>query len=136
MKVSVSHIKGMHFEGEGSSKLRTQIDSNVTSGGSGYGSSPMELVLMALGGCSGMDVVLILEKMRVTFDRMEIAIVGDRSAENPRVFTDIELNYRFWGENLPEKKIQRAIQLSMEKYCSVANMLDKAVNITYKIELS
>ncbi len=136
MKVTVSHIKGMHFEGEGSSKLRTQIDSNVTSGGSGYGSSPMELVLMALGGCSGMDVVLILEKMKVSFERIEIVIVGDRSGDNSRVFTDIELTYKFWGENLPLKKIQRAIQLSMEKYCSVANMLDKAANITYKIELS
>ena len=58
MKVTVSHIKGVHFEGEGSSKLRTQMDQNITSGGSGYGSSPMELILMALGGCTGMDVVL------------------------------------------------------------------------------
>lgn len=53
MQVTVTHIKGMHFEGEGQSKLRTQIDSSVTTGGSGYGSSPMELVLMAVAGCSG-----------------------------------------------------------------------------------
>ncbi|NMA69764.1 MAG: OsmC family protein [Desulfitobacterium sp.] len=136
MKVTVSHIKGIHFEGEGSSKLRTQMDQNITSGGSGYGSSPMELILMALGGCTGMDVVLILEKMKVTFDRMEIIIVGERNSGTPLVFTDIELIYKFWGENLPEKKIQRAIQLSMEKYSSVANMLDKAVNITYRLDLS
>lgn len=136
MKVTVSHIKGVHFEGEGSSKLRTQMDQNITSGGSGYGSSPMELILMALGGCTGMDVVLILEKMQVTFERLEIVIVGERNSDTPPVFTDIELTYKFLGENLPEKKIQRAIQLSIEKYSSVANMLDKAVNITYRIELS
>ena len=74
--------------------------------------------------------------MKVTFERLEIVVVGERSSGTPPVFTDIELTYKFWGENLPEKKIQRAVQLSMEKYSSVANMLDKAVNITYRIELS
>lgn len=134
MQVAVTHIKGMHFEGEGSSKLRTQIDSSVTTGGSGYGSSPMELVLMAIAGCSGMDIVTILEKMQITYERFEISVVGERAAEHPRIFTDIELIYKFWGSNLPEEKIQRAIQLSMEKYCSVTNMIDKVANLTYKLE--
>ena len=134
MKVTVCHIKGMHFEGEGSSKLRTQIDSSIQTGGSGYGSSPMELVLMAIAGCSGMDIVTILEKMKVIYEKFEISVVGERAAEHPRVFTDIELTYKFWGSNLPEDKIQRAIQLSMEKYCSVANMIDKVANVTYKLE--
>lgn len=134
MQVIVSHIKGMHFEGEGNSKVRTQIDSSVTTGGSGYGSSPMELVLMAIAGCSGMDIVTILEKMRVIFERFEISVIGERASEHPRVFTDIEITYKFWGSNLPEEKIHRAIQLSMEKYCSVANMIDKIANITYKLE--
>ena len=136
MEVTVKHIKGMHFEGEGNSKIRTQIDSSVTAGGTGYGSSPMELVLMAIAGCSGMDIVSILEKMRTSYDRLEISVQGDRAAEHPRVFTDIEVVYKFWGKELPEEKLLRAIQLSMEKYCSVANMFDKVANLTYKLEIN
>lgn len=136
MQVTVKHIKGMHFEGEGSSKLRTQLDSSVTAGGTGHGSSPMELILMAIAGCSGMDIVSILEKMRTTYDRLEISVQGDRAADHPRVFTDIEVVYKFWGNELPEDKLMRAIQLSMEKYCSVANMLDKVANLTYRLEIN
>jgi putative redox protein len=136
MQVAVKHIKGMHFEGEGSSKIRAQIDSSVTAGGSGYGTSPMELVLMAIGGCSGMDIVSILEKMRVTYDRFEIYVQGDRANDHPRVFTDIEVVYKIWGNELPEEKLLRSIQLSMEKYCSVANMMDKIANLTYRLEVN
>jgi putative redox protein len=136
MQVTVTQIKGMHFEGEGNSKIRTQIDSSITAGGSGYGSSPMELVLMAIGGCSGMDVTSILEKMRVKYDRFEIYVQGERAAEHPRIFTDIEAVYKFWGNDLPEDKLLRAIQLSMEKYCSVANMIDKVANLTYRLEIN
>lgn len=140
MQVKVHHIKGMHFEGESQSKIRTQIDASVTAGGSGIGSSPMEMVLMAIAGCSGMDVVSILEKMRVNYQRFEINVRGDRANEHPRVFTDIEVCYQFWGEGLEEeqvqKKIKRAIDLSMEKYCSVANMIDKVVNLTYRLEIN
>ncbi len=136
MQVTVNHIKGMHFEGEGNSKIRTQIDTSVTAGGTGYGSSPMELVLMAIAGCSGMDIVSILEKMHISYDRLEILVQGDRASNHPRVFTDIEVIYRFWGNEVSEEKLMRAIQLSMEKYCSVANMLDKVANLTYKLEIN
>jgi putative redox protein len=140
MQVKVSHIKGMHFEGEGQSKIRTQIDSSVTNGGTGIGSSPMEMVLMAIAGCSGMDIVSILEKMRVSYQRFEITVQGDRAVEHPRVFTDIEVGYQFWGEGLEDEKTQaklkQAIDLSMEKYCSVANMIDKVANLTYKLEIN
>lgn len=136
MQTSIRHIKGMHFEGEGSSKIRTQIDSSVTSGGTGYGASPMELILMAVGSCSGMDIVSILEKMRVPYNRFEIMVQGERASNHPRVFTDIEVIYKFWGNEIPEDKVLRAIQLSMEKYCSVANMMDKVANLTYRLEIN
>lgn len=125
----------MHFEGEGSSKIRTQIDSSVTSGGTGYGASPMELILMAVGSCSGMDIVSILEKMRVPYNRFEIMVQGERASNHPRVFTDIEVIYKFWGNEISEDKVLRAIQLSMEKYCSVANLMDKVANLTYRLEI-
>ena len=71
--------------------------------------------------------------MQVNFDRMAISVQGEQIADHPRVFSDIELTYKFWGKSLPEAKLQRAISLSIEKYCSVANMLDKAANLTYHL---
>lgn len=136
MQVTVNHIKGMHFEGEGTSKIRTQIDTSVTAGGTGHGSSPMELILMAIAGCSGMDIVSILEKMHIPYERFEITVQGERASNHPRVFTDIEVIYKFWGNEMSEEKLMRAIQLSMEKYCSVANMIDKVANLTYKLEIN
>lgn len=138
MDVKVKHIKGMHFEGEGQSKIRTQFDSSVTSGGTGIGATPMEMVLMSIAGCSGMDIVSILEKMRVPYQRFEINVQGERAAEHPRIFTDIEVTYQFWGDGLQEaeEKLKRAISLSMEKYCSVANMIDKVANLTYRLEIN
>lgn len=136
MKVLVKHIKGMHFQGEGSSKVLTQLDASVTAGGTGRGTSPMELLLISIAGCSGMDIVSILEKMQVKFHRFETTVEGERASDHPRVFKDIEVVYRFWGESLPEEKVKRAVQLSMEKYCSVANMIDKAADLTYRIEIN
>ena len=126
----------MHFQGEGSTKVMTNIDASVTAGGTGHGTNPMELLLMAIAGCSGMDIVSILEKMKVKFLRFETTVEGERASDHPRVFIDIEVVYKFWGESLSEDKLQRAARLSMEKYCSVANMIDKAANLTYRIEIN
>ncbi|AET68760.1 putative redox protein, regulator of disulfide bond formation [Desulfosporosinus orientis DSM 765] len=136
MKVSVRHIKGLHFQGEGSSKVLINIDASVTAGGTGHGVSPMELLLMSIAGCSGMDIVTILEKMDVKFRRFETTVEGERASDHPRVFRDIEIVYKFWGEGLTKEKIERAVQLSIEKYCSVANMIDKAADLTYRIEIN
>ncbi|KJR48015.1 OsmC/Ohr family protein [Desulfosporosinus sp. I2] len=135
MKVSVKHIKGMHFQGEGSTKVMTNMDASINAGGTGHGTSPMELLLMSIAGCSGMDIVAILQKMQVKVQRFETTVEGERSNDHPRVFKDIEVVYMFWGNALPEDKLQRAVQLSMGKYCSVANMIDKAANLTYRIEI-
>lgn len=136
MIVSVKHIKGMHFQGEGSSKVVTNIDASVTAGGTGHGTGPMELLLMAIAGCSGMDIVTILEKMQVKVQRFETTVEGERESNHPRVFRDIEIVYKFWGESLKREKLQRAVQLSLERYCSVASMIDKVANLTYRIEIN
>lgn len=136
MKVSVKHIKGMHFQGEGSTKVMTNMDASVNAGGTGHGTSPMELLLMSIAGCSGMDIVTILEKMQVKVHRFETTVEGERANDHPRVFKDIEVVYKFWGDALSEDKLQRAVALSMGKYCSVANMIDKAANLTYRIEIN
>lgn len=136
MEVNVKYMKNMHFQGEGSAKVPINIDTSVTAGGTGLGPSPMELVLMAIAGCSGMDIVSILAKMKVKYERFAINVQGERAADHPRIFTDIEVVYKFWGQELKEDKIKRAISLSMEKYCSVANMIDQAANLIYRLELN
>jgi len=94
----------------------------------------MELLLMALGGCTGIDIVLMLKKMRVEVDDFRISLSGKRPAEPPRVYTDIIVTYHFWGNELPMAKLERAVSLSQEKYCSVANTINKVAKITGKIE--
>jgi putative redox protein len=91
--------------------------------------TPMELVLMALAGCTGMDVVSVLEKKRQPAASLEIRIRGTRAAEHPRVYTDIEIEFLLRGELLTEEAVARAIELSETKYCSVGGMLQKTARL-------
>ncbi len=95
------------------------------------GPTPMELVLMALGGCTGMDVISILQKMRQDVKNFEINISAERAQDHPRVFTKINLEYVIYGSNVDENSVKRAIELSQDKYCSVGGMIKKAVELTY-----
>jgi putative redox protein len=95
------------------------------------GPTPMELVLMALGGCTGMDVVSILQKMRQDVKDFEINLTAERAQEHPKVFTKIHLEYVIYGTNIEEASVKKAVELSQEKYCSVGEMLRKASKITY-----
>ncbi|MGC8716953.1 MAG: OsmC family protein [bacterium] len=95
------------------------------------GPTPMELVLMALGGCTGMDVISILQKMRQDVKNFEINLTAEKAQEYPKVFTKIHLEYVVYGTNLDEGSVKKAIDLSREKYCSVSAMLRKTSEITY-----
>jgi putative redox protein len=95
---------------------------------------PMELLLVALGACTATDVVSILAKKRQKLDSLEIEVSGERAAEPPRVWTKLEIVYKLRGK-LDETAVRHAIQLSEEKYCSVAAMLRKAATLTYRIEI-
>jgi putative redox protein len=97
-------------------------------------STPMELVLAALCGCTAYDVVSILQKKREPFTGLEVNAKAEKAAEPPRVYTGIELLYRVAG-NVSRKAVEDAVRLSEEKYCSVAAMLNKTAKITYRIEL-
>ncbi len=136
MEVNVKHLKGMHFVGQGVNPVDIHMDAKKEAGGEGLGASPMELLLMAIAGCTGIDVVCILEKMRVALDRFEIKVDGNRAEDHPKVFTGITVQYRFWGDNLPEDKLRRAIELSQEKYCSVSHTVNKTAKINYNIEIN
>jgi len=105
----------------------------VVDGDSQAGSSPMELVLIALCGCTGYDVASILRKKREPFTTIEVSAEGDRAAEPPTVYTAIRLVYRVGGA-VSQKAMEDAVHLSKEKYCSVSAMLEKTADISYRIE--
>lgn len=100
---------------------------------SGIGFGPKALLLTGLAGCSGIDVVEILEKMRVPFAALEIDAAAEQTAEHPRVFETIHLTYKINAEENQREKIIKAIDLSLEKYCGVAAMLKKNSDIRYEL---
>lgn len=135
-KIEVKFVDGMTFIGKGESNHWVVMDGAETVGGSDAGTRPMELVLIALGGCTGMDVVSILRKKRVKFDKFEMKISGERAEEHPKVYTKIDIEYIIYGKEINPKDVEHAIELSQSKYCSVSAMLKKSgaqVNYSYKI---
>ena len=131
MNARVRWTVGMQFDGLAESGTSMTMDARPEHGGKGAGPSPMETVLLALGGCTGMDVVDILGKMRAPLSGLEIAIAADRADEHPRVFTRIALEYVFFGDGLRPEQVSRAVELSQTRYCSVSAMLRKAAELTY-----
>jgi putative redox protein len=99
------------------------------------GVGPMQLLLVALAGCTGMDIVSILQKKRLNLNDLQVRVRGKRAKEYPMIWTDIHLTYLFWGEALKPRDVEQAIQLSDQKYCSVGIMLGKAASITSEYHL-
>ena len=131
MDVKVSWKGGMSFEGTNEHGQSVTMDGDQP----GSGVSPMENVLMSLGGCSSVDVVMILEKARQKVKDCVVSIHGERVDDIPRVFKEIHICFSVYGEDIAEHHVKRAVSLSMEKYCSVSKMLDASVKIKaeYKI---
>ena len=102
--------------------------------GDDTGPSPKQLVLAGLAGCTGMDVVSLLKKMRVEFTGFEIDIETELTEEHPKVFSEITMVYRVFGKDLDEKKVEKAITLSQDRYCGVSAMLKKNSAVNYRIE--
>jgi putative redox protein len=134
-KAYIKQINGISFTAKSDSNHWVNMDGPEESFGSNAGSRPKELVLMGLGGCTGSDVVNILKKKRIQVDNFEMNITAEMSDEHPKVFTKIHIEFLLHGENIPEKDVERAIELSHTKYCAVTKMLEKSVEITnsYKI---
>lgn len=130
-KAYIKQIKGIAFAGKTDSNHWITMDGPEESGGSNAGIRPKELLLLGLGGCTGSDVVNILKKKRVNINDFEINISADVADEHPQVFTKLHIEYVFYGDNIPVKDLERAIELSQTKYCSVTKMLEKAVPITH-----
>lgn len=94
------------------------------------GIGPMQLLLVAVAGCTGEDIVSILQKKRAGLTDLQIRVRGKRAVDYPRIWTDIEITYLLWGEDLRPKDVEQAIQLSEEKYCSVSLMLRKSAKVS------
>lgn len=134
-KAFVKQVKGITFVGKTDSNHWVTMDGPEEFGGSNAGIRPKELILISLAGCTGSDVASILSKKKVKLEGFEMNITADVADEHPQVYTKINLEYVFYGKNLPVKEIERAIELSQTKYCSVTAMLQKALPIehSYKI---
>ncbi len=131
MNAIVRWTKVMQFSGAGAAGTTITMDARPEHGGLGAGPSPMETVLLALGGCTGMDVVSVLQKMRAPLEGLEMQITAERAEEHPRVFTRIKLEYTFAGVGLRPDQVNRAVELSQTRYCSVSAMLKQVAELTY-----
>ncbi|GAA0852682.1 OsmC family protein [Aliiglaciecola litoralis] len=130
MKATVTWQQDLKFE------CTTESGKSLVLDGNGEGMSPMESVLLSVGACSSVDVVEIMKKARQPLEHCHCELTAKRAEDAPRVFTDIHAVYVVKGDNISEKHLARAVQLSCEKYCSVMLMLNAKVNITtdYRIE--
>ena len=135
--VSVERVSGdFHFRGTDAADNTIDFDLGPDAGGEGLGVGPMTAVAMSLASCSLIDVQIVLAKKRLKADTMHVTVDAERRDEHPRVYNKVHLTYRFTGENLDEKKVRRAIDLSLEKYCSVNGMVRETAEVTYDLELA
>jgi len=134
LKAKTIHLKDMTFavEQEGH---KFMIDAAEQAGGKDNGPRPKGLLLSGVAGCTAMDVVHMLKKMRVNYDSFEVEAEADVSDEHPKVFKNIKITYRFKGKELVKNKIEEAVKLSQDKYCAVSAMLKKACDVSYEIVL-
>jgi putative redox protein len=130
MKAIIKQIEGCSFIGKTESNHWVTLDTKKEALGSDAAAHPMELILLALGSCSGCDVVSILKKKQVTLHGFEVHVDAERSEAHPKVFTKIHLEYVFFGKELNPVHLERAIELSQEKYCPVSAMLKATIPIT------
>lgn len=129
-----THWKGnMLFESDSPNGKTVLMDTSTEHGGHDAGHSPKALMLASLAGCSGLDVVSILDKMKVKISDFRIDTVGELTNEHPKYFHTVTVDYHFYGNDLKEKKIKKAVDLSIEKYCGVMEMFRKFSNVITNI---
>ncbi|NHB89306.1 OsmC family protein [Photorhabdus tasmaniensis] len=131
MQARVKWVEGLSLLGESSSGHQIMMDGNAGD----KAPSPMEMVLMAVGGCSTIDVISVLQKGRYDIKDCEVKLTSRRREEVPRLFTHINLHFIVTGKDLTDKAVERAVMLSAEKYCSVSLMLGKSVEMTHSFEI-
>lgn len=135
MRCRVKWLDHMTFVGESGSGHAVVMDGAPEHGGRDLGIRPMEMLLLGVGGCTAFDVVSILKKSRQAIVDCEVEVDSDRAEKVPKVFTRIHIHFIVSGNNLDSAKVEKAVNLSAEKYCSASIMLGKTAEITHDFEI-
>jgi len=135
MNVKIKQVDGITLLGKADSSVWIPMDGPADFGGSDSGVRPIELLLIGLGGCTSMDVISMLKKMRQPVTNFEVDITAERGEEHPKVFTEIHIHYIIHGSGIAKDKVERAIELSETKYCGVSAMLRETAKITSDYEI-
>ena len=137
MRIKLERVnKAVHLKATNEDKSEIHIDGAPAIGGENAGFRPMQLLLAGIGSCGTMDIISILKKQRQDLEDIQILVDGEREKDKtPSLFTKIHVHFILKGK-LDEKKVQRAVELSMDQYCSVSRILDKTANISYSFEIN
>ena len=135
LHAEVRQTEGLTFVARGPSNHWVVLDTSESGGGHGAGSNPMELLLMALGGCTGMDIVSILAKMKESYAGFRVELSGERAEEPPRRFTRIFVDYYLTSDSVLTDNVAKAVRLSAEKYCSVGGTLVPGVAMVHRYHI-
>ncbi|MGB2990717.1 MAG: OsmC family protein [Candidatus Zixiibacteriota bacterium] len=136
MHVNVSWKGKLAFEADTESGHQILLDAKPNVGGEDKGPRPMEVLLVSLAGCTGMDVASILVKKRVNLESLEVKVNAEQAAQYPKYFTKIEVKFNFEGRGIKEEDVKQAIELSANKYCSIGVMLQDKAEISYRWEIA
>jgi len=135
MKITIDHLNDMHMEAQNEEGGLIRMDGSTEIGGLEGGFSPMQLLLAGVGGCSAIDIIGILKKQRQDLQDLKVEVDGDRQSKGEySEFTNIHIKYTFTGDLDPDK-VERAINLSLDKYCSVSKTMEKTSDITHSYEI-
>ena len=135
LNARVTHVRGLQFVGQAPSGHAIVMDGDTSAGGHDTAVRPSELLLLAIGGCSGMDIISVLKKKRQDVSGFEIQVQGEKAEDYPKKFTVITLEYVVRGRNISEDAVKKAIELSMNKYCSVKATLEGSAKISFSYRI-
>lgn len=132
--VTTTWKQNLQFESDNPSGHTVLIDTSLENGGQNSGLAPKAMMLSSLAGCSGLDVVSILAKMKVAVTDFKIIATGELTDEHPKYYHTVHVVYQFYGHDLPQDKLKKGVDLSVEKYCGVMEMFRKFAKVTIEIE--
>ncbi len=133
-KINLKWTEGMSFEAD-MAGYKVVIDSDPEFGGQGKGPKPKPLMMLALAGCTGMDLISLMNKMRVEYDSLNVVIESDLTEEHPKHFTRMKVIYEIGGNNVDRNKVEKAVNMSKDKYCGVSYSYKKAMDLEYEIKI-
>jgi len=135
VEAKITLVANMQFKGTASSGHMLTMDADDSSGGENKGFRPMELLLVGFGGCSGMDVISILRKKRQNVAGLDMNVKGEKADSYPHVYKEVHIEYVVKGKGVEKEAVERAVNLSLEKYCSVGATLGKTGKITHSYRI-